>query len=119
MNKLIGAGIAHPEESPESIVRRNDIADKQMADYVNEIRDCLALENRTDLVNAPLEAGCLELSSGGSISYYSSAERRALNDFIADPMQAYHSLPHHYRLDAVGGASIDTTGAHSLARLYV
>ena len=119
MNKLIGGGIARPGESPESIVRRNDIADKQMADYVNEIRDCLALEKRTDLGNAPLEAGCLELSSGGSISYYSGAERKALNDFIADPTQAYHSLPHHYWLDAVGGASIDTTGAHSLARLYV
>jgi hypothetical protein len=71
-----------------------------------------------ELGNAPLDADCLELSSGGTISYYSDAERQALNEFIADPTQAYDLLPHDYRLDAVGGASIDM-GAYSLGRLYM
>jgi hypothetical protein len=118
MNKLIRAGIAHPEETPKSIARRNDIADEMMAGYVNEIRDCLASEERTDLGNAPLDAGCMELSAGGTICYYGAAERKALNDFIADPRQAYDALPQHYRLSAVGGASIDA-GANSLGRPYI
>lgn len=118
MNKLLGAGIAHPGETPQSIARRNDIADEIMAGYVNEIRDCLAAEERADFGNAPLDAGCLELSAGGTICYYGAAERKALNDFIADPTQAYDALPQHYRLDTVGGASIDA-GSHSLGRLYI
>jgi hypothetical protein len=118
MNKLIGAGIARAGESPTLIARRNDIADEIMAGYVNEIRDCLALEERADLGNSPLEAGCLELSSGGTITYYSTAEQKALNDFIADPTLAYDSLPRQYRLDAVAGASIDTS-ASSFGRPYL
>ena len=112
------AGIAHPGETPKSIARRNDIADELLAGYVNEIRDCLVAEQRTDLGNAPLDAGCLELSAGGTIRYYGAAERKALNDFIADPTQAYDSLPRRYRLDVVGGKNVDAV-AYSLGRPYI
>jgi len=117
VNKLIGAGIATEGESPESIARRTDITDKIMAEYVTEIRDCLALDPRAEFVDAPLAPGCVELSDGGGVTYYGDAERKLIADFIADPRQVYGLLPHDYRLKAVDAADLGRPG--NLGKLYV
>jgi hypothetical protein len=104
VDKLIVEGVVQPGESPETIARRNDITDEVMAGYVREIRDLLALDGRKDLGNAVLGAGSLELSPNGTISYYSDAERKAVNEFIVDPKPAYDLIADHYRLSAVPGA---------------
>lgn len=101
VNKLISAGFAKRAESPEAISNRTDISDKVMAGYVEEIRDCLAAENKSAEHDAALSSGCLELTETGRIRFYGDAERKVLVDFIADPRTVYEAIPHHYRLETV------------------
>jgi hypothetical protein len=101
MNKLISRGLARTSDSPESLAQRDDITDGVPAGYVKEIRDFLALDERQTLGKSTLRSGCLELSPNQTISYYSHAERKAIDDFISDPQPAYDSITNHYRLSAV------------------
>ena len=102
MNKLIARELVRVGESPETIARRSDITEGDAASYVSGIRDCLALAGRKELGNAALGAGCLELLPNGAISYYSDAERKAINELIAHPRSVYALIPNHYRLSVVG-----------------
>jgi hypothetical protein len=101
MNKLISRGLARADDSPESLARRGDITGEVAAGYAKEIRDLLALNERQNLGSSTLRSGCLELSPNQTVSYYSDAERKAINDFISDPQPAYDSIANHYRLSAV------------------
>jgi Glycosyl transferase family 2 len=101
VNKLITLGVVQPGESAESIAARDDIADVVAALYAKEIGDCLALDGKINLVNRVLRPGSLELLPDGTISYYSDAERKALNAFISDPEPIYNLFPDHYRLRSV------------------
>jgi len=119
LNKLIAARVVHEQETPESIARRSDITDDVMAGYVDEIRDCLAAEARTDVGDVAIGPGCLELLQDGVISYYGEVERKVINDFITDPKPIYNLIADRYRLNAVLGENLGRSDAYGLGRLYV
>jgi hypothetical protein len=104
INKLIAEGVVQPGENPEAIAARYDITDEIMELYVGEIREYLALRERRDLGKAALGAGCLELLSNGTISYYGAAEKKIVYDYIADPKPVYDLISDRYRLSTVRDA---------------
>lgn len=105
VNKLIAAGLVGSDEEIDSILARKDITEETMSGYVNEIRDCLAAE-RAVPHEVPLGPGCLELSTGGTISYYSDIERALLTSYIADPRPIYKAIGGGYRLAEIVASDI-------------
>lgn len=99
VNKLVTAGLVKQNETAESIAQRRDIKDKLSAQYIEEIRECLIFEQRTDGLSTVLSSGRMEMLENGNIKYFSESERAFIAEFIADPRAVYEFITDEYRLD--------------------
>jgi hypothetical protein len=101
VNKLIARGAAQPGETPESIAARTDFVGDVQNLYARQIREYLLPEISSE--PAGLGPSQLELLPDGTVSYFSDAERQALNTFIRDPKPVYDLIVDPYVLDSIIG----------------